>query len=490
MSVVVRLFFLVMCWHGSSAAPNQGLGYSAFEGYCGHAAELNWAAKPLEDAELVQVHVVHRHGARTLWKPMSCWAPAPGAGAEGPTFRNCNLEIASAVGKEQRLLKQYDLPGHCGVGALLPEANEQFWAGAASLNATYGQVPWWGSLKPEDPWSVHLYSCDNDRNLGSLDMLINHMFPRSRANKSSWRQLRVHTRPEELDPWSSLGVGVATGPPCSTEARTSPAAELVEADPEFKRFKQQWYSAANVTWDYALFDCVLTSRCYGAQMPAGISDELATEALHWGFLVDAAPLRSTNWTSLWIAEALKNLTDHLDDATRGKSPRLFVWSTHDFEMMYVLEALSAWDGKWPGYASMITLELYRQPQGEEQYFVRFLRGGQPLRLGACGDKVVCPLRELKASVQHWYDAALAGCKVPPGQAFAQHLATQGRPSSADKPMENSPGVAPLLICAIAGCLFWASLQLVATMVAPRLFRKARARYCGASGSAPLLSSQV
>ena len=30
--------------------------------------------------------VVHRHGARTVWAPLNCWAPEPGATPELPRF--------------------------------------------------------------------------------------------------------------------------------------------------------------------------------------------------------------------------------------------------------------------------------------------------------------------------------------------------------------------------------------------------------------------
>ncbi|CAE7553377.1 Acp6 [Symbiodinium natans] len=363
------------------------LGRKVFAKYCGH--NIRWVQKPVEGMELIQVQVIHRHGARSLWAPLQCWARSVGAPSEHPPFR-CNLPFSISVGRARPLTKHFDQPGGCGLGSLLDEAPEQFKNLAWSLNASYQHTSLWKHLSLSDD-SVYLYSCDNERNLASVDLLTSQLFAGSQADSA----VEIHTLPAKDDPFELPGC-VATSP---CDGSPVQAMEEIEMDKNYRAFASTWLQQANVSWNRENFDCILTARCAGLGLPTAIHNELADEALYWGWRQQMAPVRTTNWTSLVASRALEAIANKLKMASDG--PKLAVWSTHDSTMIYLLNALGGWDGRWPGYASVVVLELYASPnKGEGETLLRVVRDGEPLTLGVCGE-VLCPLSRFLAAVESW-----------------------------------------------------------------------------------------
>lgn len=387
------------------------LGRHAFKGYCGGE---QWVTRPLPEYELLQVQVVHRHGARTLWTPMDCWKATPTSEPEMPHFE-CDLPFSIGIGHTRhRLTKHYLQPGHCGLGSLLGQAETQFKDLAASLNQSYGHIPWWKRLEPptdlQSTGSVRLYSCDNERNLGSLDLLAAQLFPEK-------LEASVDTMPPKEDPFELPGF-VSTSP---CDGSTLPKLQEIHADNDFRDFASRWRSHANVTWNHMLYDCILTSGCAGLPLPQAISSELADEALYWGFQQSTAAVFYSNWTTWDASQALQWLAQQMHHAIEHGLPKLALWSTHDSTMIYLLNALHAWDNIWPGYATALVLELYADRTAHE-FLVRILRDGQPLKLGLCDDKVLCPLTRFLQAVESTKPPATP-C-TPPTPTMALSLLSQ------------------------------------------------------------------
>eukprot|EP00931_Biecheleriopsis_adriatica_P122250 TRINITY_DN97250_c0_g1_i1.p1 TRINITY_DN97250_c0_g1~~TRINITY_DN97250_c0_g1_i1.p1 ORF type:complete len:479 (+),score=65.80 TRINITY_DN97250_c0_g1_i1:149-1438(+) len=385
-----------------------------FAGYCHHGTR--WVSHPEVGYELLQVNVVHRHGARALWAPLECWAAAPGQKPQTPSFRCAELPFAIASGLERhQLLKRYDLPGGCGVGSLLPEADEQFANLARSLNESYSGTPWWSTLNMADPENVYLYSDDNERNLGSIDMLVAYLSPRAAAES----EIFVNTLPSQDDPFD---VGAHYVQQSLCDGSDLEALQQLRVDTSFKRFAAAWRNAANVSWHHTLFDCVLTARCSGAGLPAALGGSLADEALFWGPAEQLAAVRSTNWTSVLASRALDALGAVLQKGADENSVRLSLWSTHDTTMMYLLQALLAWDGTWPGYASSIAFELYKH---KDAHFVKVVRDGKSISIGACGGKTMCPLQDFLVIAKRYQDELAACIRLSQQSTKAQLLSTLG-----------------------------------------------------------------
>jgi len=201
-----------------------------------------------------------------------------------------------------------------------------------------------------------------------------------------FRLLRSQEDPFELP-------GFVSTSPCDGTAL--PALEEIHADKDFRLFAAKWWSHANVSWNHMLYDCILTSRCAGVPLPQAISAELADEALFWGFQQQMAAVHFSNWTTWEASQALQSLAKQMHHAIEKGLPKLALWSTHDSTMIYLLHALDAWDNIWPGYATAMVLELYADSSG---FLVRILRDGQPLKLGICESKVLCPLKQFLQAI--------------------------------------------------------------------------------------------
>ncbi|CAK9020947.1 unnamed protein product [Durusdinium trenchii] len=385
-----------------------GFGFepAAFRGYCGHGP---WVAEPqsgCEGCELVQVQVIHRHGARTLWAPLDCWAAAPSGPPEMPQFQ-CDLPFSIGTGRSRhRLQKHYLTAGNCGTGSLLGQAERQFQQLAEALNRSYGELSWWGEE------ATRLYSCDNERNLGSLDLLSSFLFPRS-------LQATVNTMPPKEDPFQLPG-RIATSP---CDGSVLPTLKEIRAERPFRDF---------VTWNHMLYDCVLSARCAGVRLPESISEELADEALAWGFRQQLAAVFHSNWTTWAASKAWHAVVEQMRNASEKGWPRLAIWSTHDSTMIYMLHALQAWDRIWPGYATAVVLELYAS--GSE-LFVRMVRDGKPLVLSSCDHKVLCPWPRFL----HMVHSTVPPCDMLPPAVDGAERVEQAAPL----PMGSALGVAAL-----------------------------------------------
>lgn len=378
---------------GASGTSFVSRGRKVFAKYCGH--DVRWVQPSVEGMELLQLQVIHRHGARSLWAPLRCWAKSRNAPIERPPLR-CNLPVSISAGGARPLTKRFDEPGGCGLGSLLDEAPEQFKNLAWSLNASYQHTALWKQLNPTNH-SVYLYACDNERNLASADLLATQLFAGSRADVP----VPVHTSSGKDDPFQLSGY--VDKSPC--DGSPVQAIQEIQADKDYQAFASAWLQHANVSWHHMNYDCILTTRCAGLTLPVAIDDELADEALYWGWRQQMAAVRTTNWTSLVASRALDALRDQLMMASHGR--KLVMWSTHDSTMMYLLNALEGFDDRWPGYASSVLLELYAGPGGERM--LRAVRDGEPMTLGVCGE-VLCPLSRFVAAVDSWQDWGCAPAK--------------------------------------------------------------------------------
>ncbi|CAE7242205.1 ppp1cc [Symbiodinium microadriaticum] len=290
--------------------------------------------------------VIHRHGARSLWAPLRCWAKSRNAPIERPPLR-CNLPVSISAGGARPLTKRFDEPGGCGLGSLLDEAPEQFKNLAWSLNASYQHTALWKQLNPTNH-SVYLYACDNERNLASADLLATQLFAGSRADVP----VPVHTSSGKDDPFQLSGY--VDKSPC--DGSPVQAIQEIQADKDYQAFASAWLQHANVSWHHMNYDCILTTRCAGLTLPVAIDDELADEALYWGWRQQMA---AVPWHRI--------------------APRL-TGPHHELDIPGGIKGVR--------YASSVLLELYAGPGGERM--LRAVRDGEPMTLGVCGE-VLCPL---------------------------------------------------------------------------------------------------
>ncbi|XP_010190494.1 PREDICTED: lysophosphatidic acid phosphatase type 6, partial [Mesitornis unicolor] len=88
----------------------------------------------------------------------------------------------------------------------------------------------------------------------------------------------------------------------------------------------------------------------------------------------------------------KNITEAVNPSSPAeKARKLILYACHDTTLIPLLVALGTFDGKWPRYASDVTLELYQDRQSKE-WLVRVSYCGEEQVVKGCRAGL-CPLEE-------------------------------------------------------------------------------------------------
>lgn len=140
-----------------------------------------------------------------------------------------------------------------------------------------------------------------------------------------------------------------------------------------------------------LFDCFQAHLCHNFSLPAAVSYDLYQRVVAEQTYFYGATYRFPDRISagkvnvgLMLAEVNNFFLEAISNKTQIK---LALWSAHDTTVMPVLAALGAWDGVWAPYASLITLELWKNAQNS--FVVRLLYQAQPLKIPGCSGGEFC-----------------------------------------------------------------------------------------------------
>mmetsp|Transcript_81885 Transcript_81885/g.187385 ORF Transcript_81885/g.187385 Transcript_81885/m.187385 type:complete len:214 (+) Transcript_81885:43-684(+) len=149
---------------------------------------------------------------------------------------------------------------------------------------------------------------------------------------------------------------------------------------------------------------MLTAMCSSAGIPERIMP-VVNDALDWGYRASTAWI-NTDLGGIAASVPLQDVAATLQAAVSGASPRLALWSTHDTTLMPIMQALGAWDNRWPRYAMVMGLELYEK---DGEHFVRITQDGAPIASRLCNGALMCPLDTVMAIIDSWVQKAKA-CK--------------------------------------------------------------------------------
>jgi hypothetical protein len=139
----------------------------------------------------------------------------------------------------------------------------------------------------------------------------------------------------------------------------------------------------------ALYDCTLEHLCYGQPLPSGYTDALAQQVVTMaGNLYQV--IQSYNNSAFAKTSMAPLISDTLKAMTKmvgGQATQPFrLYSGHDTgPIIPFLAAFGVYDGNWPTYAAMITLELHQSTSNADAWFVRMTYGGAVLNIPGCAD---------------------------------------------------------------------------------------------------------
>eukprot|EP00752_Nemacystus_decipiens_P007485 g6687.t1 len=405
---------------------------SAFPKYCAKDMEAN-AIPPLNDSvtlsfgdnvsladvELLQVHVMIRHGARGPYTKPRCW--------EGYDIRwDCNItEVVSptlsaddGVTAAGLFRKRYDaypednaLGGTCMAGQLLDEGYLQEQANGRHLKDAYlcGEPSCLAAANAtakdlQEQGALYLRSDDEQRTVMSGQVLTASMLDVSGV------VLDWHTGDDKYD---YLAPNEETCPrlaELSEEALTDPSWTAFVDGPVVKTLNDSMTSVWEeevVWWD--VLDCLMTTACTGRELPEELTEDLFEEAVSFSTqqYVQESSFNDGAYAKLAMAKLTLEIRERMMGAMNGTSSLKFVLlSGHDTTFIPFLAAVApnVWDQEWPRYASLTTIELLRvaganvtessaaQEGGSGdgvggEYYFRFVYNGDVLKLEGCDQEV-------------------------------------------------------------------------------------------------------
>ena len=352
------------------------------------------------NVELIQVQIILRHGARTPYQGGFCWE------GYNETW-NCNVkqlvtpEYNSSVGFPV-FEKIYDdglneLNGNCHIGQLLDEGFLQEQSNGKNFRAAYvGNTPLhlFTSDEPIDlanATDFHLESDDEDRTVMSGQIVMASMFP-TRKDPSGivpWHTGDIKTSPYRISTENCPQIDMI-----SNEFQSSADFKTWNNSQEHQQLEMELDSTLKSYNTAALYDCFMTSRCSGFDLP--VSDELFDrvteryeETQRRMYLYNNSIYSKTVMAS-FTTLLRDRINDRINQTKQG--PRFALYSGHDTTIAPLLAAIggSDWYSSWIPYAAYLSIELYHAANASEEYFFRAVYQGLPLNVSGC-DQTLCPI---------------------------------------------------------------------------------------------------
>lgn len=153
--------------------------------------------------------------------------------------------------------------------------------------------------------------------------------------------------------------------------------------------------AGEWSWNY-LFDCFMTSVCTNRHLPDGIDDALFNATIRQTEAEESFLnlYNQSEWAKLSMGNTWWHLRQNMESAIRnisglgGPAYKFALFSGHDTTIMPMLAALvgEEWDRVWPGYASMVAVELYQSATSSPEapaFKFRIVYNGKALRVPPC-----------------------------------------------------------------------------------------------------------
>lgn len=363
--------------------------------------------------ELVQVQVIIRHGDRVQWQPKPCWP-------NSTAVWNCSLSVSStpSVSRTEmttnafrlyRRLFEYgveEIRGDCYVGQLTVKGYYQ-----QLLNGVYLQQAYIDSgflNRSFNSSEVYIRSDDESRTIQSAEGVVYGMFPPPALGDNQVEVIDIHTRDKDVD---IMEANPTLCPILNTYTINADNSEEYKdhtetiTDPLVKKLSSALNT--NITADDIdpLMDCFVVHTCHGVPIPSSVSQTLIQKTikeLTWMNVYKNSYPSIQNGTKATIGLLIKAIFDRIVNKISNTDPvKFYLYSGHDTTLLPLLVGFSQSDIKWPPYASLMAIELYREKENPDQFAVRIVYNGQPLKLSFCnGHSTLCPWSLFKDYVEN------------------------------------------------------------------------------------------
>ncbi|KAJ8900915.1 hypothetical protein NDN08_000214 [Rhodosorus marinus] len=360
-----------------------------------------------DDLDLVMVHVVCRHGART---PLNTFAGGHDLGTkwlvcteEKRNSLEADVEVKGVNGDPPGHVHNMDatpmpLAGGCFPGELTDLGKTQLYQLGKRLRKRYVHGASGGEKLLSPRFSsdeVYVRSSFQQRAVESAQSLLAGLFPA----ESRPEQVPVHVMDGKKETIFPNVLGCPRLMSLFLEAKKGWAAieERDEIRDRLALLADEESPGIAITH---YFDNLKSRSAHGLIIPEDVSQGLfddihrlaTTEAA--ALFQDPVALRLSIgplWKEIQNAheKILKN-----EESEGGKRHKLVIYSGHDTTLIPMLLSLNAFDEKWPEYSANLVIELLRSRATGEP-LVRFLYNDQVLKIPGCGGKEACQYDEFK-----------------------------------------------------------------------------------------------
>jgi hypothetical protein len=211
-------------------------------------------------------------------------------------------------------------------------------------------------------------------------------------------------------------------------------------------------------WSYTM-DCMMTTVCSNRQLPEGMTESIFNETI--GFIEKQQSFLNLYNDSQWAKLSMGNTAWHIKNnivnfLDGSKTYKFALFGGHDTTIQPFLSAVAkyAWDNHWPGYASMLSIELYSKnpdaPADTPDNLFRLVYNSQVITIPGCDD-ALCDVNVLLDSMDfgHEFMACTSAAAAP--------AATTTCDNGSDSKMSQTDWVIITVLSTLLGGLIGASL---------------------------------
>eukprot|EP01086_Lenisia_limosa_P002612 TRINITY_DN1630_c0_g1_i1.p1 TRINITY_DN1630_c0_g1~~TRINITY_DN1630_c0_g1_i1.p1 ORF type:complete len:440 (+),score=61.62 TRINITY_DN1630_c0_g1_i1:100-1320(+) len=366
--------------------------------------------------DIVQSHVLIRHGDRQHDKEEPCWENYDTEWDCSGMTNYITPTLPSVTPKRifRQMYTEGDnaTPGNCRLAQLTSKGYEQHIMNGKGLGSRY--IHQYGLVKDIHN-DMRIRSTDYVRTFDSAAALLEGMFPTS--EQEGLEKVNIITTDHQTDPFVPQPGQCHIVKEKVSDAVRSHGFRMHREDmnPLYNKLKGVFgHTDYNFSPDNAM-DCLSVHHCHGKAIPAGLTDndvQAMIDDYIWRYSYYLTyPDRNT--TRAFIGRAVKVIDDALESTMMGRTDvKMALWSAHDSTLLSFMSAFSNIPKSMIPYASHIVLEILKDRR-TGNLFVNSYYNNEAFVVPGCPDHEPCPI----ATFRHSYKDVL----VIPGDRFCDHM---------------------------------------------------------------------
>lgn len=165
-----------------------------------------------------------------------------------------------------------------------------------------------------------------------------------------------------------------------------------------------------VNWGF-VNDAITSSKCEGLPIINNLSDRAIDEAIRLKAMQMQYIYSHNSLYNLLVSYSLAEMINEIIDRINGMtSIKLVHWSAHDNNLLGILGYLGYKHEIWPPYGSFITVELYKD-RNTKNFFLIFKFNGRTITIPRFNNRTVIPFDEFRKFVDKHLPSPKDECRL-------------------------------------------------------------------------------